>query len=139
MLAVIPPARVGCNERKSQIFHLPIEILVDAGQWQEETKTWQGMSMALPFLRYDDEYIWGAAAYVLWTQPFAGSPEGNDSMKNENSIHSEHRWRYGTRLWPLSRKRRQAVPQPPWPGVNSSPSDLPEFLVWQRKELVVDL
>ena len=69
MLAVIPPGtKLVANEREvTRIFHLPIEILVDAGQWQEETKTWQGMSMALPFLRHDDEYIWGATAYVLWT------------------------------------------------------------------------
>lgn len=69
MLAVVPPGiSLVANEREvTRIFRLPIEILVDAGQWQQEEKEWKGLSMTLPFLRYDGEYIWGATAYVLWT------------------------------------------------------------------------
>jgi len=69
MLAVVPPGvELQADTREvTRIFRLPIEILLDDGQWQEETKTWKGLSMSLPFLRYDGEYIWGATAYVLWT------------------------------------------------------------------------
>jgi 8-oxo-dGTP pyrophosphatase MutT (NUDIX family) len=69
MLGVVPSGvELTADEREvTRIFRLPIEILLDEGQWQEETKTWQGMSMSLPYLRYDGEYIWGATAYVLWT------------------------------------------------------------------------
>jgi 8-oxo-dGTP pyrophosphatase MutT (NUDIX family) len=69
MLAVVPPGvELRPDTREvTRIFRLPIEILLDDGQWQEETKTWKGLSMSLPFLRYDGEYIWGATAYVLWT------------------------------------------------------------------------
>lgn len=69
MLAVVPAGvELRPDTREvTRIFRLPIEILMDEGQWQEETKTWRGLSMSLPFLRYDGEYIWGATAYVLWT------------------------------------------------------------------------
>ena len=69
MLAVVPPGvSLVANEREvTRIFRLPIEILIDARQWQEEEKEWKGLSMTLPFLRHDGEYIWGATAYVLWT------------------------------------------------------------------------
>jgi 8-oxo-dGTP pyrophosphatase MutT (NUDIX family) len=59
------PAFVPYPDEVAELIEMPLQTLLDPAAKVEETWTWRGREMQVPFYRYQQHVIWGATAMIL--------------------------------------------------------------------------